>query len=328
MSRLLRLAAGVAAVAVVLTAVPRAATPHLPTVAQFLKPGLPIELVSARKSDRIAWIAYEEGKRNVFTAAAPDFRPMRVTPFLKDDGTDLTGLRISDDGLTVIFVRGSAPNNVGWVANPASNPEGAERAIWGARVGVPGAWRLAEGNNPELSPDGRMILYVKNGQIYRARVGPGPAATAIDKGEKPFIDAWGTNGGPRWSPDGSKIAFSSDRTNHSFIGIYDMKTRFVSFVSPGVDRDTNPIWLPDGKHLIFVRRPGIPFGMQSQGNAAIPGAPAAATGAAAGRRGGAAAPGAAAAQSTATGRRGGAEPGQGRGGRGGEPPIPANAPNA
>src|SRR5678816_3386601 len=34
---------------------------HQPTIASFLKPGLPIELVSARKVDRIAWIAYEEG---------------------------------------------------------------------------------------------------------------------------------------------------------------------------------------------------------------------------------------------------------------------------
>jgi dipeptidyl-peptidase 4 len=332
MSRGLRLTVIIAAIALSLTAVPWAADPHRPTIAQFLKPGLPTELVSARNADRIAWIAYEEGKRNVFTAAAPNFTPVRVTSFLQDDGIDLTTLRISGDGMTVVFVRGSAPNSAGWVANPSSNPDGAERAIWGARVNKPGiAWRLAEGNNPELSPDGSAVLYVKEGQIYRARVGPGPAATPADKGEKPFISAWGTNSGPRWSPDGSKIAFTSDRTNHSFIGIYDVKTRTVTFVSPGVDRDTNPLWFPDGKHLVFVRRPGIPFGMQSQGAGAtgrqggvvVPGAAAAPTGAAA-------PPGTAAAQNAAAGRRGGTAPAQaqGRGGRGGEPQIPANAPNA
>ena len=63
-----------------------------------------------------------KGKRNVFTAVAPAFAPVRVTSFLKDDGIDLTGLRISDDGSTVVFVRGSAPNNDGWVANPAGDP--------------------------------------------------------------------------------------------------------------------------------------------------------------------------------------------------------------
>jgi dipeptidyl-peptidase-4 len=339
MSRVLRLAAGIAAMALVFVAAPRASAPHQPTIAQFLKPGLPTELVSARKADRIAWIAYEEGKRNIFTAAAPNFLPVRVTAFLQDDGIDLTSLRISDDGATLAFVRGSAPNNVGWVANPSSDPAGAERAIWGARAGAPGAaWRLAEGNNPELSPDGHYVLYVKNGQIYRAHVGPGPATTLIDRGDKPFITAWGTNSAPRWSPDGSKIAFTSDRTNHSFIGVYNMKTRTVSFIAPGVDRDTNPLWSPDGRHLVFVRRPGTPFGLQSPGGSGTTGAPGAP--AATGRRGGAVAPGtavpapaaaavppgAAAVQNATASRSGGA--GQGRGGRGGEAQIPPNAPNA
>ena len=45
-----------------LQAGPAAPPPSLrPTLAQYLKPGMPVELVSARKVDRIAWIAYEEG---------------------------------------------------------------------------------------------------------------------------------------------------------------------------------------------------------------------------------------------------------------------------
>ena len=104
-----------------------------PTIKQFLKPGFPYELVSAKKADRIAWLSYEEGKRNVFTAAAPTFAVTRVTSFLKDDGIDLTELSISDDGQTFVFVRGTAPNNVGWNANPTSNPDGAERAEAEAR---------------------------------------------------------------------------------------------------------------------------------------------------------------------------------------------------
>ena len=64
------------------------------SIASILKPGLPLELVSAKKVDRIAWISYEEGKRNVFTAAAPTFAVVRATSFLKDDGVDLTGTKI------------------------------------------------------------------------------------------------------------------------------------------------------------------------------------------------------------------------------------------
>ncbi|RPJ74653.1 MAG: hypothetical protein EHM24_05690, partial [Acidobacteria bacterium] len=42
-----------------------------PTIEQYLRPGVPYELVAAKKADRIAWIAYEAGARNVYTAAAP-----------------------------------------------------------------------------------------------------------------------------------------------------------------------------------------------------------------------------------------------------------------
>lgn len=86
--------------------------------------------------------------------------------------------------------------------------------------------------------------------------------------------------------------------DHAFIGLYDVKTRTVWFIEPGVDRDTNPTWSHDGKQLAFVRRPGTPFGQQSQGGiggVGNPAGPAAAT--AAGRAGAAGAPG---------GRQGGA----------------------
>src|SRR5262245_54466354 len=97
--------AGVMAVAVSMPA-PRAASAAAPTIESFLAPGYPTEIVSAKRADRIAWTAYEHGLRNVYTAAAPDFTPVRVTSFLKDDGVELSDINISDDGGTVVFVRG------------------------------------------------------------------------------------------------------------------------------------------------------------------------------------------------------------------------------
>ena len=46
-----------------------ASPPPRVSIASILKPGLPLELVSAKRADRIAWVSYEEGRRNVFTAA-------------------------------------------------------------------------------------------------------------------------------------------------------------------------------------------------------------------------------------------------------------------
>ena len=250
-----------------------------PTIEQYLRPGLPSELVAAKKADRIAWIAYEAGARNVYTAAPPEFRPVNLTRFAGDNGIDLTGLNISDDGTVVTFVRGHAPNRDGWVANPSSDPNGPERAVWAARTAGGGAWRLGLTTTPVLSPDGRFVAFAKDGQIYRLRVTRQPAVNAVDQGQKPFITAWGTNAGPVWSPDGTKLAFVTNRVDHSFIAVYDLASRTLRYLAPGVDRDSSPTWSPDSKRLAFIRRPGVPFGLQAQagsGGIGNPSGPAAA----------------------------------------------------
>ena len=240
------------------------APPSVPGYQQFLSPASPLEVVAARNVDRIAWVAFEEGKRNAYTAAAPGFTPVRLTSFMKDDGVDISGVEISDDGSTVVFVRGAAPNREGWVANPTADPNGAERAVWAARTAGGPAFRVVEAANPALAPDGSSILFVKDGQIYRAKVTPVKPAAENDRRDKPFIKEWGTQSAPQWSPDGRKIAFVSTRTDHSFVAVYSMTTRTVKYMSPSVDFDTNPMWTDEGRSLVFVRRPGLPFAQQAQ----------------------------------------------------------------
>ena len=248
-------------------AIPPAPTParHLPTMEQFMSAAFPMELVAARKADRIAWISNDKGMRNVFTAAAPDFRPVRVTSFMKDDGVDTTQLSISDDGSVVTFTRGHEKNRLDWVASPEADPQGVERALYAAKTALPGvSWRLAEGGNGQLSPDGRSVAWAQDGQIFRVSTAQGPRTTDIDKGLKPFIRIWGVNSNPTWSPDGRKLAFISRRTDHSFIAVYDLASRKITYISPSVDFDSSPTWSPDGKRIAFIRRPGTPFAQQSQ----------------------------------------------------------------
>jgi dipeptidyl-peptidase 4 len=275
-----------------------AARPAVPSYREFLSPASPQEVVAARKADRIAWVDYAEGKRNAYTAVAPQFVPVRLTNFMKDDGIMMSAIRISDDGSTVVFLRGEAPNRSGWAPNPTADPNGPEHAIWAARTAGGGAWRVADASSPELAPGGSSILFIKDGQIYRAKLTRAKPATEVDRGEKAFITEWGLQSDPKWSPDGKKIAWVSTRVDHSFIMVYDVATRSVKYMAPSVDFDTSPMWMADSKHLMFMRQPGLPFGLQTlqtgagsgANYAAPPQTPAGAAGGRGGGRGAAAVP--------------------------------------
>ena len=82
--------------------------------------------------------------RNVYTAAGPAFAPVKLTNVTKDDGVELSDISISDDGAIVTFVRGTAPNREGWVANPTARSQRRDpHQLGGADVGRRSmeAWR-------------------------------------------------------------------------------------------------------------------------------------------------------------------------------------------
>ena len=60
------------------------------------------------------------------------------------------------------------------------------------------------------------------------------------------------------------LAFVSDRGDHSYIGVYDQRSPSITYLSPGVDRDSSPTWSPDGSRVAFIRRPGLPFGSSAE----------------------------------------------------------------
>src|SRR5215469_11554406 len=76
------------------------------TMEQLLSFPYPTEMIAAPTGSTIAWTFNERGARNIYAAEAPDFKPRRLTSYKNDDGQELTNLKFSTDGKTIVYVRG------------------------------------------------------------------------------------------------------------------------------------------------------------------------------------------------------------------------------
>lgn len=99
----------------------------------------------------------------------------------------------------------------------------------------------------DVSPDGRTIVFGLLGDLYTLPIAGG-AAKRLTSGM-----AWDHQ--PRWSPDGRKIAFTSDRSGTENVWMMDADGSNVRPVSREANRFTNsPAWSPDGQWIVARRR--------------------------------------------------------------------------
>src|SRR5580658_8772113 len=124
------------------------------TLEQVLSAPFPADLVAAPGGGKVAWMLNEHGARNVWIAAAPDWKGVRVTSYTADDGTDIGQLRWTPDGRSVIFTRGGDLEFLGRSdPNPSTDTGGVEQDIMIVTAGEP-ARKVAEGHSAAVSPKG------------------------------------------------------------------------------------------------------------------------------------------------------------------------------
>lgn len=104
---------------------------------------------------------------------------------------------------------------------------------------------------PVQSPDGSRLAFAALGDIWIQPAGGEPARLTDDE----FVDT-----DPTWSPDGRRIAFSSDRAGSLDIWVRDLESGREQRLTTSSDADVAPAWSPDGQSIAYVANQGYEQG--------------------------------------------------------------------
>ena len=92
------------------------------TVEQVLTYPFPDNLTASPVGSLIAWTFNERGARNIYVAQGPEFAARRITPYQGDEGQEITSLRFTPDGRSIVYVRGG-DHGANWPADGNLAPD-------------------------------------------------------------------------------------------------------------------------------------------------------------------------------------------------------------
>ena len=171
-------------------------------------------------------------------ALDPEGQPRRLTYENGSSGTPAW----SPDGKTVVFSSGSAGSgsSATLMTIPASaSGERAERAAVGEG-----------GESPTISNDGKLVYmrWVRDENVWRLPLREGKPAPP-----ERFLFSTRRDIEPRFSADGKRVAFTSDRTGHNEVWLCDADgSNQAQLTSFGSGMTSAGRWSPDGRRLVFL----------------------------------------------------------------------------
>jgi acylaminoacyl-peptidase len=124
----------------------------------------------------------------------------------------------------------------------------------GGRLGIADVFQFEQVSDPQISPDGKRVVYVRQfADIHTDRFYSNLWIVDFDGGNHRALTSGNfRDTAPRWSPDGSRLAYLSDREDGTQIWVRWMDTGQVQRASRLTEGAASPVWSPDGKQIAFL----------------------------------------------------------------------------
>ena len=125
-------------------------------------------------------------------------------------------------------------------------------------------FELEYASDPQISPDGGQIVYVRNFMdimLDRARSNLW-IVNFDDTGSMPLTSGNNNYSSPRWSPDGNRLLYSSNADGSSQLYMRWMDTGYTAKITNFTKTAGNITWSPDGQLIaftMFVDEKSTPF---------------------------------------------------------------------
>ncbi len=113
---------------------------------------------------------------------------------------------------------------------------------------------LAYATDPQISPDGESIVYVRRqNDIMTDRAVSSIWMIDVASGEEtPFAGRSGGAFSPRWSPDGSRVAYVSTEGGNAQLWVKWLKTREAVKLTGLPNSPSSISWSPDGRSIAYT----------------------------------------------------------------------------
>ena len=230
------------------------------TVGQILRvttePGLELDPAISPDGRAVAYVAGAPGHMRIYLRQIADGR---MVPLTDDDGTG--GQRWpqwSSDGAQILFHAGRP--RLGTRSQEGNSALFVVPALGGTPRRLTGSMPKGVAVSPAWSFDNRQIAFGSADGLYIVGAGSGGSPTLIAAAQEAHS--------PAWSPDGRRIAFVSRGIYFTFgeeslgnlstsaVAVVDVESRKSAAVTRGDWLDTNPVWMPDSRALLFISSRG------------------------------------------------------------------------